>query len=71
MALQSLALSYAVSGTRGFPPVYSFIKTELPPDAVILGDERVWLFTGRQALGMPAPMEYFYLKRSMQRSSFS
>ena len=44
-------------------PVYAFIGTELPADAVILGDERVWLFTGRRAVGMPAPMEYFYLKR--------
>ncbi|HEV8412398.1 MAG TPA: hypothetical protein VGQ49_02305 [Bryobacteraceae bacterium] len=42
---------------------YDFIERELPTDAVILGDERVWLFTGRRALVMPAPMEYMYLKR--------
>ena len=61
--LPSLALSYAIGRDTRLPPVYSFIKTELPPDAVILGDERVWLFTGRQALGMPAPTEYSYLDR--------
>ena len=53
----------AVYRDLGIAPVYDFINKELPTDAVILGDERVWLFTGRRALGMPAPMDYFYLKR--------
>ena len=62
-AIPSLAQSYGTERYTGLAPVYSFIRTELPADAVILGDERVWLHTGRHALGMPAPMEYYYLNR--------
>ena len=61
--IPGLAQSYASGRDARLPPVYSFIKSELPPDAAVLGDERVWLFTGRRALGMPAPMEYAYLDR--------
>ena len=61
--IPSLAQSYGTERYTGLAPVYSFVRTELPADAVILGDERVWLHTGRHALGMPAPMEYYYLNR--------
>lgn len=55
-----LARDYASWKDAGFAPVYTFIKTELPSEAAILGDERVWLSTGRRVVGMPMPMEYFY-----------
>jgi hypothetical protein len=61
--IADLARIYTSQRDAGLVPVYAFIRTELPGDAVILGDERVWLFTGRRAVGMAAPMEYGYLKR--------
>jgi len=68
--IADLAGKYGTERYTGFPPVYSFIKTELPADAVILGDDRVWLFTGRKAVGMLAPMEYFYRKRPDSELTF-
>jgi hypothetical protein len=44
-------------------PAYSFIETEIPRNAIILGDERIWLHARRQAIGMPLPKEYQYLDR--------
>jgi len=58
-----LEQTYAGQRDSGLSPVYAFIKTELPANAVILGDERVWLFTGRRALEMVMPTEYWYLER--------
>jgi hypothetical protein len=60
----------AINREVGMAPVYDFINKELPTDAVILGDERVWLFTGRKALAMQAPMEYFYLQRPDSEMKF-
>jgi hypothetical protein len=65
-----LGRNYAALGDAGLAPVYSFIKTQVPADAVILGDDRVWLFTGRKALGMPMPMEYYYLQRPDSQMEF-
>jgi hypothetical protein len=61
---------YASRRDTGMVPVYTFIQTELPADAAILGDERVWLFTGRHAVGMPMPMEFFFLKRHDSETKF-
>jgi hypothetical protein len=61
---------YASQRDAGLAPVYAFIRTELPTDAAILGDERVWLFTGRRAVGMPMPMAYFYLNRPDSEMQF-
>jgi hypothetical protein len=44
-------------------PAYSFIKAEVPRDAIILGDERIWLRARRESIGMPLPKEYQYLGR--------
>ena len=56
-----LARLYGSQRNVAFARAYDFIRTELPPDAVILGDERVWLFTGRRVVGMAMPTEYHYL----------
>ncbi len=64
------AAIYLDQREAGIAPVYEFIRTELPADAVVLGDERVWLFTGRKTLGMPMPMEYFYLNQNDSAMAF-
>jgi hypothetical protein len=68
--VRDLAWRYGTERDAGFSPFYSFVRTELPSDAVIVGDDRVWLFTGRKAVGMPAPMEYFYLQRPDSNMDF-
>jgi hypothetical protein len=60
-ASEGLARLYGSQRDAGSATVYDFIRTELPKDAVILGDERVWLFTGRRVVGMPMPSEHRYL----------
>ena len=60
----ALAAGYSSQRERlnAYAPVYNFIRTQLPADAVILGgEEHVWLRTGRRVIGMPVPMDYFYL----------
>jgi hypothetical protein len=62
----ALATDYSAKRERrdAFAPAYGFIRSELPADAVILtGDAHIWLRTGRRIVGMPLPMEYFYLDR--------
>jgi hypothetical protein len=59
---QNLAAIYSTERARlaALAPAYRFIEAELPSDAVILGDEQVWIGTGRRVIGMPMPLEYFY-----------
>jgi len=68
--IADIARRYATERYVGLVPAFSFIRTELPSDAVIIGDERVWLFTGRQAVGMQKPMAYFYVKRPDSEMEF-
>jgi hypothetical protein len=62
---QNLAALFSTERARlaVLAPAYHFIEANLPSDAVILGDEQVWAGTGRRVIGMPMPMEYFYLNR--------
>lgn len=61
------SLSEVYTGQRGrlatLAPAYNFIEAEVPPDAIILGEEQVWLRARRQAIGMPLPKEYQYSGR--------
>jgi hypothetical protein len=63
--VQNLAAAYTAQRARlvTLAPAYRFIEGKLPSDAVILGDEQVWAGTGRRVIGMPMPMEYFYLNQ--------
>jgi hypothetical protein len=62
---QNLAALFSTDRARmtTLAPAYRFIEAKLPSDAVILGDEQVWTGTGRRVIGMPMPMEYFYLNQ--------
>ena len=44
-------------------PAFAFIRAQVPASAVFLGDEQVWLRTGRRTVGLPMPMEYDYSGR--------
>jgi hypothetical protein len=63
---QNLAALLSIERARlaALAPVYRFIEANLPSDAVILGDEQVWTGTGRRVIGMPMPMEYYYLNQA-------